>query len=252
MMKMNELTINLIEEENFHNAWYRAINLVIRDGIDLTIGGAEYKKPIYDSCMLISLMGNGIKQIERREIHPQYPFKMIDEYCKEFTLEYLEEYVMKPDIQKFPYLYYKRLKEYYMPTWRQGFGNNFTWYDQLEMLKDQLKKQKELGLTSNRNQAITWQLKKPNFDSESTSPPCLQRIQIRYIPENKVDVHFTWRSRDLYATWQSNIICLVDMLNREVIKPNNCHIFRIIDYSDSLHIHKTDIKEAKNVRAVNV
>jgi thymidylate synthase len=67
-----------------------------------------------------------------------------------------------------------------------------------------------------------------------------------------VDVHFTWRSRDLFTAWQSNIICLTEMLNREVVKPNNCRIVRIIDYSDSLHLYARDIADAKKVSLVPV
>ena len=225
-----------IEEKNFHNAYAKAIQSVLREGADLVIGGIEHRKPIKDSCMLISLIGNAIKQIERREIHPQYPFKRVDEYCEEFTFGYLENYNKKSDKEKFAYLYFERLINY--------FG-----LDQLIILSRQLFATREEGITSNRFQAITWM---PELDSKTVSPPCLQRIQIRYIPENKVDIHLTWRSRDLYTAWQSNIICLIDMLNREVIKPNNCQIVRIIDFSDSLHIYKTDIEEAKKVKLVPV
>lgn len=231
-----KLFTELIEEKNFHNAWAKAIREVIYSGADLIIGGAEERKPIKDSCMLIALEGNAIKQIENREIHPQYPFKMVDEYCKEFTFNYLKEYNKKTNKEKFAYLYFERLINY--------FG-----LDQLTILSGQLFAIREEDITSNRFQAITWM---PELDSNTSSPPCLQRIQIRYIPENKVDVHLTWRSRDLYAAWQSNVICLIDMLNREVIKPNGCQIARIIDFSDSLHIYNTDLEEAKKVKLVPV
>ena len=225
-----------IEEKNFHNAYAKAIQSVIREGSDLVIGGVEHRKPIKDSCMLISLIGNAIKQVEEREIHPQYPFKRVDEYCEEFTYEYLKEYYNKSVEEQFSYLYFERLVSYRL-------------LDQLQGLRSFLAQQIESTITSNRLQAIIWIL---DTDFLSASPPCLQRIQIRYIPENKVDVHLTWRSRDLYAAWQSNVICLIDMLNREVIKPNNCQIVRIIDYSDSLHIYKTDMEEAKKVKLVPV
>lgn len=238
---MNELAVNLIEEENFGNAWWKTIRYVLSNGTDLTIGGVEEKKEIRESCMLISLTGNAIKQIERRELHPQFPTKKkhLNIYCKEYTRKFLEEYKKKTN--KFGYVYGERLMFYKHP-----FHISI---DQLKLMMNGLYGQMKRDITSNRIQAITWYV---HDDNEGSSPPCLQRIQIRYIPENKVDVHLTWRSRDLYAAWQSNIICLIDMLNREVIKPNNCSIVRIIDYSDSLHIYKTDIKEAKNVRAVNI
>jgi len=231
-----------IDEKNFHNAYAKAVHAVLREGADLVIGGAEQRKPIKDSCMLISLTGNAIKQVESRELHPQFPTKRahLDKYCEEYTEAFLREYRKREPEERFAYLYYERLS---------CFEENVIYppINQIHWMKQQLAEQIENNITSNRVQAITWYVE---WDTQTTSPPCLQRIQIRYIPENKVDVHLTWRSRDLYAAWQSNVICLVDMLNREVIKPNNCQIVRIIDFSDSLHIYKTDIVEAKKVKLV--
>ena len=233
-----KLFTKLIEEKNFHNAYAKAIRAVLREGVDLVIGGADQRKPIRDSCMLISMTKNAIKQIENREIHPQYPFKRINEYCEEYTRKFLEEYETRDSENKFSYLYFERLTHF-------KHGN----VDQLHGLKVSLANQIEQDITSNRAQATIWY---PLSDSLSFASPCLQRIQLRYIAENKVDVHLTWRSRDLYVAWQSNVICLIDMLNREVIKPNNCEILRIIDFSDSLHIYKTDLDEAKKVKLVPV
>ena len=237
-----KLLAQLIEERNFHNAWAKAIRAVLVKGADLVIGGDDERKPIRDACMLISMTGNAIKQIEAHELHPQYPFKRIEEYCNEFTRPFLEEYWSKPVKERFTYLYFERLARYEAYSGSDGS-------DQLALLKDALADQLEQEITSNRAQAITWYVP---VDIGRSSPPCLQRLQIRYIPENTVDVHLTWRSRDLFTAWQSNIVCIIEMLNREVIKPNNCQIARIIDYSDSLHIYARDIEDAKKVNLVPV
>lgn len=237
-----KLLAQLIEERNFHNAWAKAIRAILREGPDLVIGGGDERKPIRDACMLISMTGNAIKQIEAHELHPQYPFKRIEEYCNEFTRPFLEEYRSKPVKERFTYLYFERLAHYEAYS-----GSNSS--DQLALLKDALADQIKQNITSNRFQAITWYVP---VDIGRSSPPCLQRLQIRYIPENTVDVHLTWRSRDLFTAWQSNIVCIIEMLNREVIKPNNCQIVRIIDYSDSLHIYARDIEDAKQVNLVPV
>ena len=192
--------------------------------------------------MLISMTGNAIKQIEARELHPQYPFKRVEEYCNEFTRAFLEEYSSKPEKERFSYLYFERLAHYEAPSSSSSS-------DQIALLKDALADQIKQNITSNRAQAITWYVP---YDIQRSSPPCLQRIQIRSIPENKVDVHLTWRSRDLFTAWQSNIVCIIEMLNREVLRPNNCQIVRIIDYSDSLHIYARDIEDAKKVTLVPV
>ena len=46
------------------------------------------------------------------------------------------------------------------------------------------------------------------------------------------------------------MIALIDMLNCEIIKPNNCKIIKIIEFNDSLHIYKSDFKEAKKVKLI--
>lgn len=237
-----KLFVHLIEERNFHNAWAKAIHTILSKGTNLVIGGGDERKPIKDSCMLISMTGNAIKQIEAREVHPQCPFRRIVEYCNEFTRAFLDEYRSKPLNEQFSYLYFERLT-HYEPSSSENSS------DQIALLKNALADQIRQDITSNRAEAITWYVP---FDIKRSSPPCLQRIQIRYIPEYKVDVHLTWRSRDLFTAWQSNIVCIIEMLNREVIKPNNCQIIRIIDYSDSLHIYTRDLEEAKKVKLVPV
>lgn len=237
-----KLLVHHLEERNFHNAWAKAIHAVLRDGPDLVIGGGDERKPIRDSCMLISMTGNAIKQIEAHEVHPQYPFRRVEDYCREFTRPFLDEYYAKPEKERFSYLYFARLARY-APL------SEARVVDQIALLKDALAQQITQNITSNRAQAITWYV--PS-DLQRSSPPCLQRIQIRYLPEHTVDVHLTWRSRDLFTAWQSNIVCLIEMLNREVIKPNNCTIVRIIDYSDSLHLYQRDLEDAKQIKVVPV
>lgn len=232
--------ITFEEGKNFHNLWANLVRKVLQNGSDLIIGGGNERKPILDSCALISLHGRAIHQIEQHELHPQFPFKRIKEYCNEFTREYVAQYREKDNKSGFTYIYMDRLL-HWAPRDTTGW---LPTVDQLSILNASLRIQIEENVTSNRNQAITWI---PHYDPYIHSP-CLQRIQIRYIPENGVDVHLTWRSRDLYTAWQPNIICIIEMLNREIIKPNHCGIARIIDYNDSLHIYHTDKREAEKIK----
>lgn len=215
----------LIEEADFHNAWARAIRYIIRDGIPITIGDASNPKPIRDACVTFELTGNAITQIENREIHPQFPFKQVDQYCEEFTREYLKEYLKRPLDEQFSYLYFERLAAYH------GAVN------QIMDLRFKLADQIQSGIPSNRHLAITWI---PSTDIYSKASPCLQRIWIRWLGANVTEVHLDWRSRDCFTAWQANIIAIIDMLNREVIHPNNCYIAKIIDHNDSLHIYDSD------------
>lgn len=223
-------SINTIKETNFHNAWARAIKFVLDEDCDIIFGDAKEQKRALDSCQKIILTKEAIEQIQNREIHPQCPFRQIDQYCQEYTREYLKNYHWKSDKERFEYLYFERLVE---PI------------DQLAAMRKQLS---GIRVRSNRCQAVTWRVEE---DMDKRSPPCLQRIQLIYYDQG-IDVHLSWRSRDLFGAWQPNIIALVDMLNREVVWPNGLRIARIVDDNNSLHIYDYDVREAKAVRYVSV
>lgn len=224
------IPFNVINEVDFHNAWKLALEFVLSKQYEISFGDPRHPKSAWASTQVIQLSGNAINQIERREIHPDYPFKLVDNYCYELTREYLKNYHNKSDLEKFVYLYFERLVE---PV------------DQLQKMRENLCLQKTFGVRSNQCQAITWRSEE---DSVSGSPPCLQRIQILWSKPDLVDVRLSWRSRDLFGAFQSNLIALISMINVEVVKPNGCQIRSIIDYSDSLHVHKTDLKAAREVR----
>jgi len=226
----------LIEGENFHNVWARAVQTVIRTGTDITIGDETEPKPIRDINAMIVLTGNAIRQILNRELHPQFTFRFIDEYCREYTHEYQTEYLNTDKRSRFTYTYYDRL------TYRHGI-------DQMVALSNGLRDQLRTGISSNRNQAITWI---PAMDAYHNAAPCLQRIWIRHNGDRKVDIHLDWRSRDLYSAWQVNVIAVIDMLNRDVVQPNNCTISKIVDYSDSLHIYDSDKTAAEKVKPIPI
>lgn len=224
----------LIEETSFHNAWARAVRAVLRDGVDMVIGDMSDPKPIRDICTTIVLTGDAIRQIEDREVHVKYPFsgKKIDVYCEEYHRDAVTVWQNADPETRFVYIYADR------------FINPI---DQIGRLRVLLSIQVSNHIASNRDQAITWQVEN---DGISASPPCLQRIWIRYLGDQSVEVHMAWRSRDLYGAWQANMIALVDFLNREVIHPSGCRIVKIVDFNDSLHIYKHSIEQAKEVKLV--
>lgn len=231
--------IYTIESTNFNEAWYKAIQNVIKQPqTKLTFGSKEYKKNALDSIQTIILTGTissqAIGQIENKVTHPQYKFggKRLEEYCKEFTANAVNRWRNADDDSKykFDYLYADRV------------------WGQMETVKETLKRVINDEVKSNFMQLTTW---KPCTDGTyNISSPCLQRIWWQWYEGNHIDLHFEWRSRDLYGAWQSNIVALVDMLNREIFKPNNCQIERIVDRNDSLHIYEYDLIDAMNVRTV--
>lgn len=224
----------LIEDTDFHSAWSRAIRYVVRSGTDLVIGDTTNPKPIRDIVSTIVLTGNAIKQIECREIHKEFPFKFVNEYCHEFTREYHDKYIEKDNGARFSYMYYDRFVDY--------FG-----FDQLSEMRYLLTEQINTGISSNRNQITTWH---PYDDMSHDAAPCLQSIWCRYIGDHAVELHWHFRSNDLYSAWQANVIALTDMINTEVVMPNRCKIVQIVHTADSLHIYDSDLDAAKKVKLV--
>ncbi len=213
---------------DFNGAWEQAIRNVLVHGSPITFGGNKEKKKALDTVQTIILNYNAADQILRKEIHPLFPFKMVDQYIYEFTTEFLETYLDAPENERFDYIYYDRLNR----------------DSQICHMRNDLEKQITSDIISNRSQMITWI---PKVDQYVSATPCLQRIRIRYEGDDNVSIHMDWRSRDLFNAWQVNLIGILNMIYREIVEPNDCRIDRIIDRNDSLHIYKSDIVAAANV-----
>lgn len=239
--------INVVEETSFGNAWWKAIRFVLRNEQQLTFGTDE--KHAWDSTQLIELTGNAITQVLNGQLHPLSTFKAIDSYKREFTYEYLREYERLSEESRFDYLYMDRLannKTMSEPTTLEEYDWGTT--DQVMFMNRSIKEQKQEQLSRNYTIASTWNIDTDGLPRKSS--PCLQIIQLRWNPGDLIDMHLVWRSRDLYNAWQANIIAIADMINREVIIPNECKLNRITDYSTSLHIYDTDIEQARRVNMV--
>lgn len=226
--------INLIKSQDFHDAWSRAIYFVLEHGTPITFGDSKDPKSALDSCQLIELTGNALEQIKDGWVPIDFNFsgKRLQEYCGKFTREHLVEYNSMPEDTRATYIYFDRIANYHG-------------VDQCKIMKEELQAQIDSGIVSNRTRAITWM---PEKDATSTEPPCLQSLQIRYVDDGLVDLHLSWRSRDLAKALPANLVAISDMLYREVLDPCNCKIARIVDFSDSLHIYDADIEDAKKVR----
>ena len=237
-----DIPIIVIEESNFHNAWWRILERISQEGRNTRIGGLKSpQSEIRDACVIVKLKGQAISQLKRHEIHPQFPLKhIVESYCREFTFAFMREQKELPRHMQFDYTYFERLTKY--PTSKHPT-------DQLLQLRYKLKEQIETGKFSNRNQLITWDV---SHDIDAENPPCLQRIQFFYLGEHKFVVLFDWRSRDAYKAWPINLVGLVYMLYEHVLNPLGCEIEQIIDFSSSLHIYDVDIEEADGVNAVPI
>jgi thymidylate synthase len=185
-------------------------------------------------CSKITLTGSGIRDIFSINLHPKFPTKLLhcEQYIKEYTREWIASQKLRPEIEQFVYNYMGRLIE------RSVDGITL---DQIKQLRKNLTSQG----TSRRHQIITWE---PERDMFSASPPCLQRIWIRILDDDgNCEIHFDWRSRDLYGAWMSNYIGLFNMLQREILAPLNLTVLKVVDNCNSLHIYEGDWISASNV-----
>ena len=78
--------------------------------------------------------------------------------------------------------------------------------------------------------------------------PCLQRLWVRAIGDGNAEMHCMWRSRDLFAAWNSNMVGLLTMIKREVLEPNKLTLVKVVDFCNSLHIYEADWEAASSVK----
>ncbi len=225
-----------------------------------------YGKPVntYD---IISLTEINHPELEPM-LHPNFPTKEL--HLAEYVKQWDREYDWRK--QGFEYNYMNRLINY--PPVDMNMDRNFgsRYYrigsqdlvsiDQLKVIRENIAKRIKKGgdcLVSNRDQVITWIPDRDMFVNEDQ--PCLQRIQffIYEFPYNtldrevrqfkgKAEFHVEWRSRDGFAAWNSNMVGLITMLNKEIFEPNNLELIRVIDFCNSFHIYEGDFESATKVK----
>ena len=86
---------------------------------------------------------------------------------------------------------------------------------------------------SRRAQAITWD---PEKDMWVDSPPCLQRVWCT-IRDDRLVLHTTWRSRDIFRAMHMNILALTE-LQKMIAERLNVKVGPYLDFSNSAHIYE--------------
>ena len=220
-MSMKYPPTNLIQAFGLADAWAQAVNFVMKNGMEIK---TEYGPMSKDICSVIEIR----EPFAEPMLHPQFPTKEL--HVKEYLRQWERDYDWKK--QGFEYNYMDRLINY------PSRGKDV---DQLKAIKDLLPK----GV-SRRRQAITWIPERDLFVPEDQ--PCLQRLWVRVIGEGNAEMHCMWRSRDLFAAWNSNMVGLVTMIRREVLEPNNLKLVKVVDFCNSLHIYEADWEAASKVK----
>lgn len=254
-------TVHIVAN-GFPEAWYQSVKECMKSGALIK---REYGKPVNTKCIISLIEINN--PLKGQLLHQDFPTKELHlgEYIKQFERGY--------DWKKqgFEYNYVDRLINYptteissrddgYFKVPRKPYTKSI---DQISVIRDKICKRIKKGggcLVSNRDQAVTWVVERDLFVEEDQ--PCLQRVQffIYSFPEiigdkvipGKGELHVTWRSRDLYGAWNSNMAALTLFFKKEVFEPNNIEIIRCIDFCSSLHIYEGDWNVANMVRPPNV
>jgi thymidylate synthase len=235
-----------IISSSFALAWQNAVKFVRKSSMDIEFGGGNEGKPALDSQTSILLDEHAIANIFAWNVHPSDPFG-----TKTKIAEYLKEYQAGFDDTIFDYTYRGRLERgFEQEKYSDDRGHERVALNQLDILKTGLEKQIDENLSSNRNIAILFNPEIENFSGLAT--PCLNEILIRYEGNNKVSIHTTFRSHDLFQAWESNIIAVLTMLNEEVVKPCGCTIKFLSEHNYSLHIYKHNLDAANNIKEVSI
>ena len=105
----------------------------------------------------------------------------------------------------------------------------------------------KLGETSysRRAQAITWD---PEKDMSVQFPPCLQRVWCT-VREDKLVMHTSWRSRDIYRAMHMNMLALTE-LQKVMAERLNVEVGAYLDFSNSAHIYEKTYGDVE--RFINV
>ena len=212
---------NLIHAVGLADAWAQAVNFVMKNGMLIK---TEYGPMSRDICSVIEIREPFVEPM----LHPHFPTKEL--HVKEYLKQWERDYDWKK--QGFEYNYMDRLINY------PSRGKDV---DQLKAIRDLLPQ----GV-SRRRQAITWIPERDLFVKEDQ--PCLQRLWVRVIGEGNAEMHCMWRSRDLFAAWNSNMVGLLTMIKREVLEPNKLTLVKVVDFCNSLHIYEADWEAASNVK----
>lgn len=247
---MEPPTVHIVAN-GFPDAYYRAITECMKNG---ALKRREYGLT-KDIVSLIEIN----RPLQEPMLHQDFPTRELhlQEYIKQFERGYDwkkqgHEYNYVDRLINYPTTNIDSRNDGYFKVDRKPFTSSI---DQIKIIKEKIADRIKKGgecIVSNRDEAITWVPERDLFVNEDQ--PCLQRIQffVYSFPEGDTpgrgEYHVTWRSRDLYAAWNSNMIALVKFLNKEIFEPNNIRIIRVIDFCNSLHIYEGDWEAAKKVK----
>jgi thymidylate synthase len=203
----------VIAAKTISGAWERAVLECWRNGAEVPTEYGEKSKEIL-GLMIVVESPFEEPRIHRGDINIAVK-GAIEKYYEEILHGTLDWAVEKGKIH---YTYHERLFKY-PPN-----GIN-----QIDYIVEKLR---DTGF-SRRAQAITWI---PKIDMWAESPPCLQRVWCT-VRDNRLVMHTTWRSRDIFRAMHMNMLAMTE-LQRRMAEQLGVEVGAYLDFSNSAHIYE--------------
>jgi len=215
--------IDVLNEKLWRDIYY--------DGNPLVFGSENEPKAAREVFAVIQLYGKALDDLYTGKLPKGWKF---GEAANKVYIEMLKN----PDKGEQPYTYGERLQLY--PVWDGKFekpiADEIAYIDQLENIRDALKKSIETGIQTNRIVFVIWN----PLDIFMNNPACFNWGQLRLSEENKVSLRVMFRSHDYgnanFANFGAIIRCFVD----EVVGPAGGVLEELICVSASAHLHDND------------
>lgn len=240
--------IQIFKSDNIDELNEKLWRTIYNKGNELKFGGIEEVKDAREIFAVIQLYGKALTDLYEGKLPKGWTF---GEAANKVYIEMLKD----PDKGDQPYTYGERLHAY--PAWigssfyeAGGYFNGVglstgivigdlaggAFVNQMETVREALKKSIETGIQTNRIVFVIWN----PLDIKMQDPDCFNWGQLRVSDGNKVSLRVLFRSHDYgnacFANWGAIIRCFVD----EVIEPAGGELEELICVSASGHIYKTD------------
>lgn len=210
----------LVNAETVSDAWEEAVLNCWENGLEVNTEYGEKSR---------ELLGLLIK-VEQPFSEPRVHKGDLHVAVRDSLQKYLDE-VLNGTLDwavkegKIHYTYHERLFNY------PPYG-----IDQIDYV---VKKLKEARF-SRRAQAVTWN---PKMDTWVDSPPCLQRVWC-VIREDRLVMHTTWRSRDIFRAMHMNMLAMTQ-LQKEMAEKLKVEVGSYVDFTNSAHIYEKSYQDVK-------
>ncbi|MFQ5711022.1 MAG: thymidylate synthase [Candidatus Geothermarchaeales archaeon] len=236
------LPVLVVNERTVPEAWEKSIKKLWENGIEIKTEYDKAEDPPSKDCTMVMAVREPMAEPRIHLFSMGIDLKGLAEYREEILSGSLDHWVEEG---KLSYTYHERLFDY---TFEPKTSKRSRGIDQINRM---IKKLSEVPY-SRRAQAITWN---PSLDTETDSPPCLQRLWGRCFRAEDGRLYFNmnthWRSRDAYKAAFANMFGITElqkMIADGIAETRGEEVLvgQYTDISDSYHIYGRDREDVEN------